>query len=318
MKRLWEKSAASAMDGVMCGMMNLLQWRRGHACTHEDLHAYLTACEGLSREQFFSLKEPSAPREEDLWLKWETPLPSGFPENDRPRVKLYTCPRGPSAPTVLILHALMSANDFGYRRVARWFNDRGWNAAFPHLPYHYSRTPRGYFNGELAITANLIRNGETLRQAVMELRQLMAILRARGCREFAILGTSYGGWTGSLLSFVESDLRFLALIQPIVNVEAAIWENPGSASLRRILRRHGIPRGASTRHAHLSSPMHGEPLCPPEHVILTGGAYDSVSPLCDLETLHARWSGSRLLRVRQGHFGYSALPLTLREVSSFL
>ncbi len=132
----------------------------------------------------------------------------------------------------------MSASDAGYRGTAKWFNDRGWNAVFPHLPFHYSRKPRGFFNGELAVTANLIRTGETLRQGVTELRQLMQILRDSGSREFGILGTSYGGWTAALLSFLE-ELRFLALIQPIVSVEHAIWENPGSAAMRRILPRAG-------------------------------------------------------------------------------
>jgi pimeloyl-ACP methyl ester carboxylesterase len=152
----------------------------------------------------------------------------GFPENDRARACLQLGSRGFSGPTIFLFHSLMSATDFRYLRVARWFNERGWNTVFPHLPFHYSRTPRGYLNGELAITANLIRNGETLRQEVVELRQLMAMLRTRGCTEFAILGTSFGGWNGALLSFLECDFHFVALVQPIVNLEYAIWENPGS------------------------------------------------------------------------------------------
>src|SRR3989441_7361526 len=41
----------------------------------------------------------------------------------------------------------------------------------------FSRVPRGYWNGELAITCDLIRNAEGLRQGVIELRQLMSALR---------------------------------------------------------------------------------------------------------------------------------------------
>ena len=93
-----------------------------------------------------------------------------------------------------MLHALMSASHVGYRRWAADFNARGWNACFIHLPYHYSRTPRGYFNGELAITADLVRTAEGLRQGVSELRQLMAWLRGLGCEEFGLWASSYGGW----------------------------------------------------------------------------------------------------------------------------
>ena len=65
-------------------------------------------------------------------------------------------------------------------------------------------------------------------------------LRAHGCREFGVLGTSYGGWIGALLAMVESDFRFVALMAPLVNIEHAIWENPASFVMRRELRRAKI------------------------------------------------------------------------------
>ncbi len=223
-----------------------------------------------------------------------------------------------NAPTVLILHALMSASDVGYRRLAAWFNARGWSAAFPHLPYHYSRTPRGTLNGELAVTANLVRNAEGLRQAVVEQRQLMALLRTRGTREFAVLGTSYGGWTGGLLSLLESDFRFVALVQPIVNTEKAVWENPGAAVMRRELRARGHSPGNTLPFEHLGSPSRGAPLSDHKNIVVTAGLYDRISPLADLENLSARWNGSELLRVRQGHFGYRALRETMARLEPLI
>jgi pimeloyl-ACP methyl ester carboxylesterase len=318
MRSLVERSAAFAMDSVMCAMMNTLQWRRRLVCSREELEAYLEACASLSREEYYRISAPANPREADSWLRWDSPVSSGFPENDQPCARLYPCRRPEGAPTVLLLHALMSANDFGYRRVARWFNDRGWNAVFPHLPFHYSRTPRGFLNGELAISADLVRNAENLRQGVTELRQLMTWLRERGCREFGLIGTSFGGWNGALLSFLEHNFCFLALIQPIVNVEHAIWENPGSRSMRRLLRAQGIERGMSERHAALTSPLHGSPLCGGGRTILTTGLYDAVSPPSELRELHRRWNGSRLLEVRQGHFGHVALRETLAAIEPLL
>lgn len=148
----------------------------------------------------------------------------------------------------------------------------------PHLPYHYSRTPSRTWNGELAITADLVRNAEGIRQGVIELRQLMALLRTRGTREFAIVGTSYGGWIGALLSFLEADFRFVALVQPIVNMDKAVWESPGSAVMRRELRSRGHSRGNTARFDHLVSPLHGVPLCGPSSILLTGGLHDRISP----------------------------------------
>jgi hypothetical protein len=319
MRRAFEKALAYAMDGAMCGTMNLLQWRhRNQVCTQEELQSYLSACSVLSREEFYRVPPPSGKCQNGRWIEWDTPVLSGFPENDRARVRLQLGRGGTSGPTILLLHALMSASDFGYLRVARRFNERGWNTVFAHLPFHYSRTPRGYLNGELAMTANLIRNGETLRQGVIELRQLMAMLRDEGCKEFGILGTSFGGWNGALLSFLESDFRFIALVQPIVNIEHAIWQNPGSVLMRRLLCTSGILPGESERHAHLTSPLHGIPLCGADRVVITAGVYDKVSPTSDLLNLKDRWPGATLLEVRQGHFGYRALRVTLKEIERFL
>ena len=318
MRRLVEKTASWGMDGAMCGMMNVLQWRRrADSCTKKELADYLDAFSPMTREEYYHVPPAVYLRQHDGWIAWNTPLPSGFPENDRARVRFYPAAKK-GAPVLLLLHALMSASDVGYRRVAATFNKRGWSVAFPHLPYHYSRTPKSTLNGELAITADLVRNAEGLRQAVVELRQLMALLRTRGASEFAIIGTSYGGWTGALLSFLEHDFRFMALVQPIVNVEKAIWENPGAHSMRRSLRSLGHARNQITRHDHLISPLHGIPLCRPERIVVTAGLYDRISPLEELKVLTSRWKGARLLRVRQGHFGYRALRETLREVEPFI
>jgi hypothetical protein len=319
MKHVLERAAAYALDGAMCGTMNALQWRhRANVCSLEELRSYLSTCSNLSREEFYKPPPITGKRENGNWIAWDAPVVSGFPENDRFRVRWQLGSKGPSGPTMLLLHALMSASDIGYLRLARSLNERGWNTAFPHLPFHYSRRPRGYLNGELAITANLVRTGETIRQGVTELRQLMGMLREGGCTEFGMIGTSYGGWNAALLSFLESDFRFVALIQPIVNVEHAIWGNPGALLMRRLLLSRGILPGESARHSHLSSPLHGVPLCGGDRVIITAGAYDSVSPRGELLNLKDRWNGAKLLEVRQGHFGYRALRETLKEVERFL
>src|SRR6202165_846033 len=221
---------ATGIDSLMCASMNLLQSRhRLHAHSREEMESYVADCEKITARDYYA-----APDDVDLAnafgngpsITWRSPIETKFAANNVARVDLFASPRGWSAPTVLMLHALMSATHIGYRRLARRFNELGWNACFVHLPYHYSRVLRGYWNGELAITADLIRNAEGLRQGVMELRQLIGALREHGCTEFGILGTSYGGWIGALLAMVERDFRFVALMAPIVNVEHAIWESP--------------------------------------------------------------------------------------------
>ena len=315
---LLRRVSATAIDSLMCASLNLMQSRhRLRARSRDEMERYVAECEKLTAHDFYA-----APRNgglaseigEGAMVTWCSPITTKFPANNIARADFFRCARGWSAPTVFMLHALLSASHIGYRRWAARFNELGWNACFVHLPYHYSRVPRGYWNGELAITADLIRNAEGLRQGVIEVRQLMAALRERGCNDFGVLGTSYGGWIGALLAMVERDFRFVALMAPIVNVEHAIWEGPGTRFMRRELRRVQIEPSLVARHFHLSSPMHNQPLCNGNRILFVAGEFDSIARATDLEAIQQKWRGSELIRVRQGHFGYRMLRETIARL----
>src|SRR5437764_11781821 len=246
-----------------------------------EMEAYVIKYERLTPSEYYA-----APYEPDVaktlvnghaTMAWKSPIRTHFAANNIAHAEFFQCAQGIRAPTVLLLHALMSTSRDGHRRCAERFNQLGWNACFLHLPYHFSRVPRGHWNGELAITCDLIRNAEGLRQGVIELRQLMAILRERGCTEFGVLGTSYGGWIGALLAMVERDFRFVALMAPIVNVEHAIWESPAARFMRRELDRANIDPLLVARHFHLSSPMHNQPLCDAARVLFVAGEFDLIA-----------------------------------------
>ena len=316
----FRRFAANGIDALMCASFNLLQSRHHlHERSREEMEHYVTACEKLTVENFYAVPndaEIAAPidAKPGATITWPSPINTNFPANNTARADLFPCARGWRAPTVLMFHALMSASQIGYRRYAARFNELGWNACFVHLPYHYSRVPRGYWNGELAITADLIRNAEGLRQGVIEARQLMATLRERGCEEFGLLGTSYGGWIGALVAMVERDFRFVALMAPIVNVEHAIWGSPAARFMRRELRRANIDPFLVARHFHLSSPIHNQPLCDAGRVLFVSGEFDLIARPQDVEEVHGKWRGSELLRVPQGHFGYRMLRETIARL----
>lgn len=315
LRRTW----ADVTDASTCALLNLAQWRHRHqAVSRAELESYLDSCAPLSRGEFYNAPELVPLSSSPLHVSWPTPHPSGYEENDRAYAWLHPCRLGWSAPTVLILHALMSVNDTGYRRLATTFNNLGWNAAFLHLPFHYERRPRGYLNGELAVTAQLVRNGQGLRQGVSELRQLMQWLRQNGCREFGIYGTSYGAWTGALLSSVEQDISFIALLQPIADVEHAIWESPAGATIRCLLEPRGIDSTMTRRHAHLSSPLHGKPSTPSDRIVLAIGSWDRIAPPDRVEALAEVWNGARLITSPQGHFGYVAAREMMNAVREII
>ncbi|MBV8377907.1 MAG: alpha/beta hydrolase family protein [Verrucomicrobia bacterium] len=317
-KTFFRMRMAAGADAVMCTLINSIQSRlQNQVCTPEELDLYLSACESISRDLFYQFQRPEFVRAGN-YLEWLSPVKTAFPENQKARARVFLCDQGFRAPTVIFLHALMSAHDVGYSRIAAHLNRRGWNALLMHLPYHYSRVPRGHFNGALALTSNLPHNAETVRQAVTEVRQLMEYLRANGCPEFGMIGTSYGGWVGALVSFMEREFRFVTLLQPIADIEHAIWESPASSMIRKTLMAVGIEPGFSRRHAHLTSPLHGRPACEGKRVLIIGGKYDTIAPACVLERLAQLWPQSRLVLVEQGHFGYAAMREALRGIDDLL
>lgn len=304
---------AAISDWAMCAMMDLVQSR--HRLTLQaprDLRLYIEQHAAASRDEYFHAPR-AMPGEYALGtgkrtrLRWPSPVETAWPDNNHTHVDYYPCPAGPAAPTVLMLHALMSASDAGYRRWAARFNERGWNACFLHLPYHYSRKPSWRMNGELAITPDMVRTAEGLRQGVSEARQLMALLRGHGCTQFALWATSYGGWIGALLLSVEQGFRWAALMAPIVDVGHAIWHSPAGAALRRELKRVGIDQAQVSPHFRLVSPMEGKPLDKDARVILCAGDHDRVAEAEDIEALHRAWAGSEYFAVEQGHFGYTMM-----------
>ena len=315
----FHRFAASGIDAFLCASINFLHTRhRLNGSSRDEMERYVEECERLNAQQYYASPHANnlveALKNGRPTIEWRSPIETQFAANNVARADFFSSKRGRSAPTVLILHALMSASRVGYRRCAERFNHHGWNACFIHLPYHYSRVPRGYWNGELAITCDLKRNAEGLRQGVTELRQLMSALRECGSGEFGVLATSYGGWIGALLAMVERDLRFAALMAPIVDIEHAIWESPAARSIRRELRGANIDPSLVARHFHLSSPIHNVPLCDAARVLFVAGEFDSIAPLEQLETIQQKWRGSELLRVRQGHFGYSMLRETIKRL----
>lgn len=324
-------AAARGIDSLLCASINWLHRRHPlNGDSREQMERYLTACERLSPQEYYVLPQPNGSdgrpdstqigngkqASEMTTLSWRSPIKTDFPANNTAHANFFRTDarKWTEAPTVFLLHALMSSSQDGHHRWAKKFNEVGWNACFLHLPYHFSRVPTGYWNGELAITPNLTRNAEALRQGVIEVRQLMESLRGCGCREFGVLATSYGGWIGALLTLVEKDFRFVALMSPIVNVEHAIWKSPAARRLRRELVQVNVERALIARHFHLSSPVHGRPLCDPTRILFVTGEFDSIAPPAEMEAIQQTWRGSELLRVRQGHFGHRMMPETIAHL----
>lgn len=323
MKGRWHEIWSRAVDEVSFGAINALQWRaRAGAHTAEEWQRYVDRWKSATPAQYY------APGE--IKSEWEvgdpvagtrifpTPLPGDCPANNYVHVDLWPGPRGWESPVMFMLHGLMSVSDVGYRLWARRLNRLGWGAAFFHLPYHYGRKPPHALSGELALTANLIRSAEGLRQAVVELRLMCRALRRCGVPHVGVWGSSYGGWVGSLLVALEPMLSTAWLLEPITDVGWTIWQSPASKTVRQQLERRGIRREDVQPHLRLTCPGALQPLIPAERILLIAGTLDRVAPPTLIRQLHQRWPGTHYAEFCQGHVGYQLMPESLALVQKLM
>jgi pimeloyl-ACP methyl ester carboxylesterase len=308
--------AAIAIDGVSFGLINVIQ-ARGRAGTHtlEELHRYFSTWPSRAPEDLFAV--PRSARLPELGEgngthRFPSPVPSDCPENNQAHVDIWLGPDGWSSPMMFLLHGHMSVSDVGYRLWAQKLNRLGWSAAFFHLPYHYGRRPRGVLSGELALSSNLIRVCEGIRQAVIELRLVIRALERRGVPHIGLWGTSYGGWVASILCLLERGIRTAWLLEPVADVEHVLFESPATLAIRWSLHRRGITRDEVRRYFRAVCPSYHRPAVDPARILLLAGVFDRVaSPAC-IRRLHQCWKGSHYAEFRQGHVGYQLMPESLR------
>lgn len=316
---VWKDLSAKAYDGLSFGMINALHLREA-AGRHSraDMEDYVGFWEGRTLEDYYAIPDEAGELEIPERGKRLIPSPHRYDceENNHLSLDLWAGPRGWQSPVMFLLHGVMSVSDAGYRQWARKLNSLGWGAIFFHLPYHYGRRPQNALSGEMALTAHLIRTAEGIRQAVIELRWVCRELARMGTPYIGLWGTSYGGWIGSLMCVLEERIRLAMLLEPIVDVDLAIWESPATRTLRRQLRKRDIPRDLVRRHMPLVCPTFHAPKVAPEHVLLAAGRFDRIAPPDSIRQLRDLWRGSHYLELPQGHVGYQLMPESLKWARS--
>lgn len=320
MKRLLarlDEARALAIDIASFGFVNVMQARHKLPADFRERWDVFTA-EWAQRpvEEFYTIPPSFVPPElpDRGRLRFASPYPGEYPENNQAAFDFFPCTQGWTAPTMLLAHGLMSVSDLGYRMWARRLNARGWNAVFIHLPFHYSRRLPGHFHGELSVGGELLRTAAALRQSVVECRIVLQQLAQKGGGLFGGWGTSYGGWIMALLGCFEPLLQRLVLVEPILNVENAIWRAPSSIMVRRGIRKFGITPEDTAGSLRLVCPAHQKPMMEGRHILMLAGQYDRIAPPEEIEDLSRRWEGSHFACFPQGHVGYTLMPESFRMV----
>ncbi|MBN2378909.1 alpha/beta hydrolase [candidate division WOR-3 bacterium] len=253
---------------------------RNYTTDPENLTTYIGNAGKKTVEEFFNVASyPKVHLERKQSyppLKYEfrfaSPLTSGFGENDEVYGDAYLN-YSLSAPAVVMFSGwLDTATD--YTHLATQLRLAGRNLWVMDLPYHIRRTPGGYHSGELSLTGDIIRTLECIRQAVVDARILIAVLREMGSRDLALLGFSLGAWVGALLSVVEPGVSGAVLATPPIRPDELLLK-----SFRFSAIRAGIPDRVDElldSIQRLFLPKELSPAVNPERIYLIGGHEDFI------------------------------------------
>jgi len=242
---------------------------------------------------------------ECLQIEWATasdPFDPGVREryvahapNRTAHARLYVKGRG--RPAVIVVHGYLGGQWALEERAwpMEWLQKRGLDVAVAVLPFHGLRgRPEGGappFPGADPRFTN-----EGFRQAVADLRVLIAHLRERGAPSVGMMGMSLGGYTTSLMATLEPDLSFAAPLIPLASL----------ADFARDQGRLGAGPKATEQHAALEaanfvvSPLARPARLPASRMLVVGAEGDRVTPVAHAERL-AKHLGAPLMRAAGGH-----------------
>lgn len=211
----------------------------------------------------------------------------------RARLYLGASPR----PAIVLIHGYLAGQWAIEERAwpIAWLAQR-YDLALALLPFHALRSARDRRGPPPFPGADPRFTNEGFRQAMFDLRALVAFLRGRGVPSVGVMGMSLGGYTTSLLATVERGLSFAVPIIPLASL----------ADFARDQGRLGQGEQARLQHAALEeanrivSPFARPSLVPPGRVLVVAAEADRITPPAHAERL-ARHFGAEIVRFEGGH-----------------
>jgi pimeloyl-ACP methyl ester carboxylesterase len=254
----------------------------------------------------------------DGWLRFLSPVPAVGPQawarvgtplpEARPR-------RGRQA-TLVFAHGIgMEPEYWGYQREPiTGLLQSGIRVILPELPWHGRRRAPRTYGGEPILAQGVGGLLDFFHAAVLEIGLLVAWARATRGGPVAVGGVSLGALTAQLVGTVArhwpEEMRpdALFLVAPSQTLEAVAFEGSLSLGLGvpAALQAAGWTLEETKRWRPLLNP-HGEPVMPPERVVILLGVADDVTLAQGGEALVDAWRvpPANVFRCDAGHFSTS-------------
>ena len=238
-----------------------------------------------------------------LEIRFDSPRPSGQARNDRVIARVIPARRPRTDGRVLVFHHALLQRYWG---LWEWFLapfTEHYPVVMMAAPYHFERTPRGWYPGEGTVNPNPWRLYEAFRQWSWDQKALMRLLpESLGLRPAAVVGYSLGAFQ-ALLVAAAGEFEELPLVS-VASTNRYLYglrEGALGGPTLEGLRRAGIEGDRLDRMVdaiqleRYVDRLKGRP------VLFVAGHHDRVDPAPSAHRLEAALSPTRSMWLHSGH-----------------
>ena len=163
------------------------------------------------------------------FLRFTSPVTTPYGENNLVNARWFPA-RGRRA-VILLPH--WNADAIAYVSLCRVLNMLGIAVLRLSMPYHDIRMPAEIRRADYAVSANIGRTLDAVRQGVVDIRSCLDWLEQQGYSDFGIIGTSLGSCYAFIAAAHESRLRMAAFNHASTYVADVVWHGQSTRHIRQ-------------------------------------------------------------------------------------
>ncbi len=186
--------------------------------------------------QVFSTREVPDPRLEEKvrgtdasFLRFSSPVRTPYPENNLVNARWFPS-RGRRA-VVLLPH--WNADAIAYTGLCKVLNMLGVAVLRLSLPYHDIRMPAEIGRADYAVSANIGRTLDAVRQGVVDIRCCLDWLQDQGYNQLGVIGTSLGSCYAFIASAHDPRVRAAAFNHASTYFADVVWHGQSTRHIRQ-------------------------------------------------------------------------------------
>ena len=189
----------------------------------------------------FSTREVPDPKLEakvrgtfDEFLRFTSPVVTPYPENNLANARWFPT-RGRRA-VVLLPH--WNSDAIAYVGLCRVLNLMGIAVLRLSMPYHDIRMPAEIKRADYAVSANIGRTIDSVRQGVVDIRCCLDWLEDQGYSQLGIVGTSLGSCYAFIAAAHDPRIRVVAFNHASTYFADVVWHGQSTRHIRQGIEKH--------------------------------------------------------------------------------